>query len=182
MQVLVGGNGMQTSLVKTGRPTGIEGWRTGALILKVTGYWLPSQMGLISAPGSVQLFYWSIYNVRKLKRKSTGSLKPHYLCLTCPLFALPPAPPMQCPPIYMSPPSPLLKYKGDTAGMSPLLKDTSLVCWIFFLPTVADCCDWGLPGAVECHFCCLRVSLPDFCVFFFNLLYSVWSEMSTYHC
>lgn len=29
MQVLVGGKGMQTSLVKTGRPTGIEDWSPG---------------------------------------------------------------------------------------------------------------------------------------------------------
>lgn len=168
MQVLVGGDGMQTSLVKTGRPTGIEDWRTGALILKGTGCWLLSQMVVVPVPGSVWLFYRSTSAslMLELKRKSTGSLKPHHLCLTCPPFALPPAPPMQCPPIYMSPPSRLLIYKGDTTGMSPLHKDFSLVCWIFFLPTVAECYDWRLPGAVECHFCCLRVSLPDFSVLF----------------
>lgn len=134
MQVLVGGNGMQTSLVKTGRPTGIEDWGTGAQILKVADYWLPSQMGVISVPGSFLWEHICICNVRELKRKSTGSLKPHYLCLTCPLFTLPPAPPMQCQPIYMSPPSRLLIYKGATAAMSHLLKDFSWVCWIFFSP------------------------------------------------
>lgn len=134
MQVLVGGNGMQTSLVKTGRPTGIEDWSTG----------LKGARLLTPVPDGCDISSWfcaaflrehiCIYNIRELKRKSTGSLKPHYLCLTCPPFAVPPAPPIQCQPIYMSPPSPLLIYKGDTSGMSPLLKDFSLVCWILFSP------------------------------------------------
>lgn len=126
---------MQTSLVKTGRPTGIEDWSPGfeggRLLTPVP------DGGDISSWFCAAFFLWDhicIYNVRELNRKSTGSLKPHYLCLTCPLFALPPAPPMQRRPIYMSPPSPLLIYKGDTTGMSPLLKDISLVCWIFFSP------------------------------------------------
>lgn len=138
-------------------------------------------MGVTLATGSVQLHYQNT-GTGELRWKShcgliISVLPAHYshilllhLCIGNPFTCLLPH---GC-----------LMYKGDTAEVTPLLKDVSLC---FFSP-VAGCYDRRLPGIAELYFSCLRVRLLHFCMFFLSIKYgmeppnSVWSEICFYCC
>lgn len=181
MQVLVVVSGMQTSLVITGRYTGIRDWTTVTSPLRWQNagsnfksvWWRSSQSnGKLNL--KAQLSLWHSWPVVKVYMLIKASLSLSYLStihsssLSTHSFSIPPHVSSLMPGSYIMVMPQGFHFSSGTFHWC-----------VFSFPMLTECYDWGSPEVVERHFYCLRVRLRHFCLFLFLCLIVFYLENNT---